>query len=151
MPVEKKTVVRTMLIVEGMPLGRVGIGKRVKGSSFEDKWCLIGGKSERKKWRKREAIREVSEETGISERMLLEVDEPYHVGAHRRREGEVLWETIYYLMEFDVCLLPQVFKSFNRDEFSEVAFVDLEEMRDLDFAFPSDVEFLTWFFEEVGL
>jgi len=140
-----RQVVRAILLTCD---GRVCIGKRAPGEYEAGKWCLVGGKAEGKVLSK-EALREISEETGVAGDELTDEVEPRFVFFVDRIKDGVVWRNNYYIFEADDLCIPLILESFSRREFSELAFVLEEDLRGLRFAF-GDRKVVRDFFKYVG-
>lgn len=129
--VNLQQVVRALLITAD---GYLCIGKRAKGENDAGKWCLVGGMAEGATLNK-ELLRELSEEIGVPTDELLAAGEPLFAFSVDRKKGGAVWRNNYFIMELDDLLVPQIEKSFNRREFSKIAFVLEDDIKGLKFAF----------------
>lgn len=140
-------VARAILITSD---GYMCIGKRSPGTFMAGYWCLIGGKAEGNL--ESELLREISEETGLPENILLEMGDPTFVRStvrHSKRNGRI-YRNNYFILEIDDSLTDTILESFNRAEFSQLAFISPEDIAGLRFAF-GDGKIVREFFKYSGI
>jgi 8-oxo-dGTP pyrophosphatase MutT (NUDIX family) len=145
---EKKVEIEIARVVLITFDGLLCIGKRKKGTTMGGYWCLVGGKAESSNL-PYEVIRETSEELGVEAEELLETDEPRYLFTNVIHKNGRIWKNNYFMLEFDDYLIPEVLENFNRDEFSEIDFVDEESVKGRRFAF-GDGDVVRFFFKFVG-